>query len=118
MNGRCCFVACLVVVIGCGSDDPSAPPVPPPVTHKITIDGVNDFAAAAEEFTTTSVGLYTAYVTWDGAYLYVGMDGTDVGFTDGTRNLLVYVGGASGTTTGVALGVSNLQEPILPFAAE
>ncbi len=24
MNGRCCFVACLVVVIGCGSDDPSA----------------------------------------------------------------------------------------------
>ncbi|MHC4199172.1 MAG: hypothetical protein ACYSU0_04210 [Planctomycetota bacterium] len=118
MNGRVCFVACLAVVIGCGSDDPSAPPEAPPVTSKITIDGVNDFAAADEAFTTTSAGLYTAYVTWDETYLYVGMDGTDVGTSGGTRYLLVYVGGASGTTTGVSLGVISPQEPVLPFAAE
>lgn len=114
MHGRCSSVACLVVAIGCGSDAPVAPPVP----HTITIDGVNDFATADEEFTTTSGGAYTAYVTWDGTYLYIGMDGPDIGSTNDTRYLLVYVGGALGTVTGVALGVTNLQEPDLPFAAQ
>ena len=83
-----------------------------PYAHTITIDGTNDFASE-DVFATTSNG-YTAYVSWDATYVYVGMNGADVSSNDPKRWLLVYFGGAGGTTTGVTY---NTQTPPLPFSA-
>jgi hypothetical protein len=71
-------------------------------SHSVTIDGANDFTAA-ETFATSSAG-YTAYVTWDSAYVYVGYSGTDIG-SGATNNKWVFVhldgviGGATGSET-------------------
>ncbi|MFO0611852.1 MAG: hypothetical protein U0414_04640 [Polyangiaceae bacterium] len=81
--------------------------------HTITIDGIDDFAAL-EKPATSSVD-YTARVTWDATYLYVGMNGPDVSSNSATRWLLVYLSGTGGTTTGVAY---NNQAPTLPFGAK
>jgi hypothetical protein len=85
--------------------------------HTITVDGeLTDWVDVAtpdgERFVTTS-GAYTAYLTWDVTNLYVAMQGADVALTDSSRYLLVYVGGASGTTTGNVYGP---QTPGLPAA--
>lgn len=80
--------------------------------HTILIDGTNDFATE-DIFSTTTNG-YTAYVSWDATYIYVGMNGSDVSSSSSKKWLLVYIGGASGTTTGVAY---NTQTPTLPFSA-
>lgn len=83
-----------------------------PYEHTIAIDGVDDFAAS-ENLATTSAG-YTGRVAWDDTYLYVGMEGPDVGSNSSTRWLLVYLSGPAGSTTGVSY---NNQTPALPFGA-
>ena len=85
-----------------------------PYSHTITIDGVNDFTALAEAFSTSSNG-YTGYLAWDATYLYIGFEGSDVGANSDSKWLLVYIGGSTGTTTGLAYGT---QQPNLPFAAQ
>jgi hypothetical protein len=93
-----------------------------PWAHKITIDGVNDFAAATEAFATTSGG-YTAYVTWDADNVYVGLNGGDVSSGDGNKVVQIYVGSeaADGITDGVAMTPqgcpSPVQQPALAFPA-
>ena len=77
------------------------------------IDGVNDFTGS-ETFPTTSTG-YTGYVAWDASYLYVGMNGPDIGSNTATKWFYVYLSGAGGTTTGVTY---NTQTPTLPFPAK
>jgi len=122
MSGASCrgvtawVFAVLAVLSGCGGDD-ATPAVPVGYSHTITIDGVNDFSASDEQLTTTSGGSgYLAYVTWDSTYLYIGMDGADIGVTDGSRFVLVYLDGGASTTysTGRAYGT---QQPDLPFGA-
>jgi len=81
--------------------------------HTIVIDGVNDFVPADEQIATTTAG-FTAYLAWDASYLYVGVDGADIGSGSPTRWVLVYLGGAGGTITGQTY---NTQQPGLPFAA-
>lgn len=83
-----------------------------PYTHAIAIDGTDDFAA--EEKPPTSSIDYTARITWDDTYLYVGMKGPDVASGSSTKWLLVYLSGAGGTTTGVTY---NTQSPTLAFPA-
>jgi hypothetical protein len=85
----------------------------PPYRHTITIDGVNDFTSD-ETFATSSSG-YTAYLTWDNTYLYVGMQGSDIGANSPYKWVLVYVDGSPGTMSGLAY---NTQQPQLPFAAK
>ncbi len=78
------------------------PDAGPPWRHTITIDGTNDFTAASESIPTTSTG-YTAYVTWDATYLYVGYQGADVASAAVTRWVLVFLdnnpGAAGGATS-------------------
>ena len=83
--------------------------------HAIAIDGINDFTAADEQFSTSSTS-YNAYVAWDDVYLYVGYDGADVAASSATKWLLIYVDGvaANTMTTGA---IYNTQQPNLPFAA-
>jgi hypothetical protein len=82
--------------------------------HAIAIDGVNDFTA--EEARTTSTTGHTAYIAWDDAFVYFGMNSPDVASGDGQTWVVVYLGdgGAMGSTTGV---LYNTQQPTLPFAA-
>ncbi len=80
--------------------------------HTITIDGVNDFTAS-ETFSSSSSG-FSGYVSWDGSTVYVGFLGADVSANDSQRWLLVYLSGATTTTTGVTY---NSQGPGLPFGA-
>jgi hypothetical protein len=82
-------------------------------SHTILIDGVNDFITGDEDFT-TSTGGYTGYVSWDASYLYIGMNGADIGSNDPLRWLLIYLGGSAGTTSGL---IYNTQQPNLPFLA-
>ncbi len=81
--------------------------------HTIAIDGVNDFAAN-ETFATTTTG-HTGYLAWDDTYLYVGVDGPDVGSGFSSNWVVVYLGGPAGTTTGVTY---NTQTPTLAFPAQ
>ncbi len=81
--------------------------------HTIAIDGSNDFTAS-ETFTTTSNG-YTGYVTWDATNVYVGIKGPDVTSGDANKWVLVYIGGAAGTTNGE---LYDTQQPTLPFSAK
>jgi len=84
------------------------------VTHKI--DGDNDFKPG-EHFVTSSTGNgYEGFIGWDATFIYVGMSGADVGSGDSKKWLLVYLSGASGTTTGQKYGAT--QQPTLPFSAE
>lgn len=82
--------------------------------HTIAIDGVNDFIVADERLATTTGGTYHGYVSWDADYVYVAMSGTDVAANNGARWVVVYLGGAGGTTAGVQY---NNQQPVLPFTA-
>jgi cysteine-rich repeat protein len=84
-----------------------------PPKHTISIDGTNDFAPS-ETFATTTAGS-TAYFAWDATYLYVGMEAFEVASGSSTRWVVLYLGGAGGTTTGVQY---NTQAPTLPFAAK
>ncbi len=83
-----------------------------PYAHTITIDGVNDFTASTEEFSTSNSD-YKAYITWDANNIYIGMNGS---MGSSTRRLFVYFGDGSG------IGESSGEqydgpEPILPFNA-
>ncbi|MHC4623685.1 MAG: putative metal-binding motif-containing protein [Planctomycetota bacterium] len=89
-------------------DDPNCVPY----SHTIIIDGVTDFTAD-EAFATSSAG-YTGYISWDSSYLYIGMDGPDVGGGSPTRWVLVYISGPIGTTRGL---IYNTQRPTLAFGA-
>lgn len=82
--------------------------------HPITIDGTNDFLEANERFATASAG-YFGWVAWDEQWVYLAMQGTDVASASPTRWVLVYFGGANGTTTGQ---IYNTQQPGLPFSAK
>ena len=87
---------------------------PAAYTHTITIDGINDFNGN-ERFLTTSLG-YTAYVTWDSQYLFVGLEGQDLGpGSSADKFVLIYIGGPDGTTTGQ---IYNNQVPRLAFEAK
>ena len=79
-------LVCLLALAACSKgnagatiDAPmkDAPPVDAaPYSHRIMIDGVDDFLSG-EQFPTTSTG-YTARVTWDADNLYVGYAGADL----------------------------------------
>jgi len=85
----------------------------PPYSHTIVIDGTNDFSVTDEQFATSSSG-YAAYVAWDATHLYLGMEGPDLSSASSDLWVLVYLGGASGSSTGQ---IYNSQQPTLPFAA-
>ena len=74
-----------------------------------TIDGTNNFVAG-ETFATSS-GSYSAYVTWDNTYVYVGYSGADVSSGTATKWVLLYLGDSTGSTTGVTY---NTQTPTFP----
>jgi len=82
--------------------------------HTISLDGINDFVAADEQFSTTSTGYY-AYFAWDANYFYIGYKGTDIGISNSSKWLIIYLDGTPGTTTGMTL---NTQTPSLPFASK
>lgn len=94
-----------------GADDASPEDDAGAPAHKI--DGTDDFKPT-EKFLTSSPG-YEGYITWDDKRIYVGMSGNDVGSGKSDRWVLVYIGGATGTTTGLDYG--GKQQPTLPFAA-
>lgn len=102
-----------------GSPSPDGRPgpdaMPGAYRHTINIDGSNDFSSTTESFATTSSG-YTAFVTWDSDYLYLGMQGADISSGSSTHFVLAYLGtGGTGTDTGL---LYNTQEPALPFDAD
>lgn len=72
---------------------------------------------ANERFVTTSAG-YSTFLAWDEQWVYVGMDGADVGSASPLHFVLVYFGGAAGTTTGQAYGTAGAMTPGLPFEAK
>jgi len=73
------------------------------------IDGTNNFVAG-ETFTTSSGG-YSAYVTWDSTYVYIGYNGADVSSGTSTKWVMLYLGDSSGSSTGVTY---NTQTPTFP----
>jgi hypothetical protein len=83
-------------------------------SHSIGIDGTNDFTLADEQFSTTSSG-YNAYFAWDANYFYIGYKGSDINAMSATKDLIVYLDGAPGTTSGLLF---NTQSPSLPFASK
>ena len=83
-------------------------------SHTISIDGINDFVVADEQFNSTSTG-YNAYFAWDANYFYIGYKGTDIGISSSSRWLAIYLDGTPGTTTGMTL---NTQTPTLPFVSK
>lgn len=96
----------------------AAPPVA--YSHTIAIDGTNDFDTTADMFATTSAG-YTAYVSWDATYVYLGYDGADIGSADTQKWLLVFFDTDPGAASGAATGEQyNTQRPGMPsgFGAE
>ena len=81
--------------------------------HSIMIDGVNDFDAARDRLDTTTAG-YSAYLSWDDAALYFGVDGADIAGGSASKWVLVYLdtnGSASGTAVGQRY---RTQTPALP----
>ncbi len=89
-------------------------------SHTITIDGVNDFDLAKEEFATTSAG-YNAYISWDATHVYLGFGGADVASTDANKWLMVFFDTDPGSASGALVGeLYNTQRPGLPsgFGAE
>lgn len=94
-----------------------------PYRHTILIDGVDDFTASSEKFSTTSTS-YDAYVTWDATTLYVGYSGPDVSTSTASGNtkwLFAYLDVDPGAGTGATMGVQyNHQRPgfLSGFGAE
>ncbi len=74
-----------------------------------TIDGTNSFVAG-ETFATSS-GSYSAYISWDNTYVYVGYSGADVSSGATTKWVLLYLGDSAGSSTGVTY---NTQTPTFP----
>jgi hypothetical protein len=81
-------------------------------SHTIGIDGVKDFTL--DETFGTSTGIYSGYWSWDSQYLYVGMEGLDVGANSSVKWVLIYISGSTGTTSGITY---NTQQPTLIFSA-
>jgi hypothetical protein len=72
-----------------------------PYSHRIMIDGVDDFLSA-EQFPTTSAG-YGARVAWDADNLYIGYAGADLDPAapeTSTKWLFVYIDSDPGMPTG------------------
>ena len=94
-----------------------------PYRHTIVLDGSDDFAPA-DTFATTSSPTYTARVTWDDHYLYVGYSGPDLATTAtdaSTKWLFVYLDIDPGAGTGATHSlVYNTQQATFPsgFGAE
>ncbi len=90
-----------------------------PYRHAIALDGLDDFATA-EQFTTTSTS-FSARLTWDDKYLYVGYSGPDLSKTvadASTKWLFVYFDTGAGGATQSEL--YNTQRVTFPtgFAAD
>ena len=84
----------------------------------ISIDGANDFDNVNEKFATTTSG-YSAYVTWNGSYIYLAFEGSDIGANDPKKWLLVYISTNTNDALGNKTGVQyNNQKPYLPFKAQ
>lgn len=81
--------------------------------HTIAIDGVDDWHGD-ETFATSTMG-HSAYVAWDDAYVYLAMRSPDVAVPNDQVWVVVYFGGAAGSSDGV---LYNTQQPALPFAAQ
>ncbi len=101
----------------------AAPDGPQPYRHTIVLDGSNDFAPA-DTFTTTSSPSFTAYVTWDDHYVYVGYSGPDLSTTTtdaSSKWLFVYFDLDPGAGTGAMTSLTyNTQHVTFPsgFGAE
>ncbi|MFH0736100.1 MAG: choice-of-anchor D domain-containing protein [bacterium] len=91
--------------------------------HSISIDGVNDFRASTEKFTTTSGENLLAYVTWDNTYLYVGYSGNSVAgsVTDNSRAIHLYIDSDPNSNPVNGTGTTQADawrfNPNLPFSA-
>ncbi len=91
--------------------------------HSISIDGVNDFRAATEKFTTTSGENLLSYITWDDTYLYVGYSGNSVAgnVTDNSRAYHIYIDTDPAANpvngTGTTQADAWRWNPNLPFSA-
>ena len=100
----------------------AAPDAPVPYRHTIIIDGMDDFAAA-DTFATTSSS-FTAHVTWDDHFLFVGYAGPDLATTTtdaSSKWLFVYFDLDPGAGTGAATSLTyNTQHATFPsgFGAE
>lgn len=82
--------------------------------HTITMDGVNDFNAANEAFTTTSAS-YQAFITWDANNLYVGYTGSDISAQSSTKWVFVYIDVDPGSNNGSSTGEKyNTEQPAFP----
>ncbi|MDD5486852.1 MAG: T9SS type A sorting domain-containing protein [Dehalococcoidales bacterium] len=91
--------------------------------HTISIDGNNDFTTNDEEFSTSSSPNYTAYITWDESNLYFGMNGSDIYWTDGGSEKVIFFyidtdpqitpTSGTGSTSSIEWGITNT----LPFTA-
>jgi hypothetical protein len=94
----------------------SAPVDAGPYSHRIMIDGVDDFLSA-EQFPTTSAG-YGARVTWDAENLYFGYAGTDLdpaAAETSTKWLFVYIDSDPGMPNGALVNETyNTQGATFP----
>lgn len=80
--------------------------------HTIAIDGIDDWNGD-ESFASSTAG-HTDYVAWDEQYVYLGVRSPDVAGGNGSVWVVVYFGGANGSSDGV---LYNTQQPTLPFEA-
>jgi hypothetical protein len=89
-----------------------SPPVDAaPYSHRIMIDGVDDFLSA-EQFVTTSAG-YGARVSWDADNLYVGYAGADLdpaAAETATKWLFVYIDADPGMPNGALLNETYMTQ--------
>ncbi|MBW7476438.1 S-layer homology domain-containing protein [Paenibacillus oenotherae] len=85
-----------------------------PYSRTEVMDGQNNFTAA-EYFDTSNTNVHFAHLSWDSTYIYFGFSGIDIGSNDATKWLMMYIGGAGGTTTGQTY---LSQQPQLPFSAK
>ncbi|HWB78030.1 MAG TPA: Ig-like domain-containing protein [Nannocystaceae bacterium] len=81
--------------------------------HTIAIDGMDDWNGD-ESFATSTNG-HTAYTAWDDDYVYLAMRSPDVAAGNGQVWVVIYFGGAAGTSEGA---LYNTQQPALPFDAQ
>lgn len=84
---------------------------------KHSLDGTNDFTAD-QTLPTSSAG-YTGYIDWDADRVYFGMGGRDIASGDGTKWVLIYLGGTPGATNSLPYGAGlGLQQSTLPLQAK
>jgi hypothetical protein len=81
--------------------------------HTIAIDGMDDWNG--DEAFATSTNGHTAYTAWDDDYVYLAMRSPDVAGGNAQVWVVIYFGGATGTTEGA---LYNTQQPSMPFDAQ